>query len=139
MLMNRAIFMLTLKNFWIHCGNQMTTEPYSLNLFYQTMIEGVQEVIGLPNLKTVESVRVVQELGDSAGVEEKTLFYQFASWMAALEQVFGRRSGQGIALRGGRVWFLYLSHLPELWNAFSNLVKQLLACSGEDKRRWNNG
>ncbi len=117
----------------------MTTEPYSLNLFYQTMIEGVQEVIGLPNLKTVESVRVVQELGDSAGVEEKTLFYQFASWMAALEQVFGRRSGQGIALRGGRVWFLYLSHLPELWNAFSNLVKQLLACSGEDKRRCNTG
>ncbi|NPV77304.1 MAG: hypothetical protein HPY59_13155 [Anaerolineae bacterium] len=111
----------------------MTTEPYRFNRFYQTMIEGVQEIIGLPDLKKVESVRATQELGVSAGAEEKMLFYQFASWMAALEQVFGRRSGQGIALRGGRVSFLYLSRLPDLWDAFSHLAKQLLPAQARIK------
>lgn len=111
----------------------MTTEPYCLNHFYQTMIEGMQEIIGMPDLETVKSVLSGQRLDASTSAEEKIPFNPFASWMAALEQVFGQRSGQGIALQSGRVSFLYLSRLPAIKNAFSNLEKQLLPAQARIK------
>jgi len=111
----------------------MTAEPCSLNRLYQMMIEGVQETIGLTGLQAIESVRSCQEVNVPAGADERPLFNQFASWMAALEQVFGHRSGQGIALQGGRVSFLHLSRTPELTTAFSNLVKRLLPAQARIK------
>ncbi len=104
----------------------MTSSIYCSQTFYQTIKDGMQEIIGPEGMHTV--IDAQQDFGicsqflqlSSANSNEMTVLF------ASLEKVFGRLAGQGIAQRSGRVSFEYLSRQPELHNAFSDMAKRLL-------------
>ncbi|MCC6147459.1 MAG: hypothetical protein IT308_07820 [Anaerolineaceae bacterium] len=111
----------------------MKSDCDPVNNLYRAMIEGVSEIIGTAGMTAVENSRASQEEKLPPEAAKEQPIDQLVSWMAALEQVFGVRAGEGIALRGGRNSFLYLTRTTELGTTFSAMMKRLLPASARIK------
>lgn len=107
----------------------ITDEMFSSHQLCQTVIEGVQEIIGLEGMHAVAHAQQYFSMKIYPAEKGQDRLANLTAFFSALENVFGRSCGHGIAQRGGRIFFEHLSHQPEMHTAFSEMTRKMLPVS----------
>lgn len=111
-------------------GNYMITdEMICSQQLCQTVIEGVQEIIGLEGMHAVAHAQQCFSMKIYPAEKGQDRLANLSAFFSALENVFGRSGGHGLAQRGGRIFFERLSHQPEIHAAFSEMTGEMLPVS----------
>lgn len=102
---------------------------------HQVMMEGAVEVIGPTGLHAIRKAIQLDHAQSLSEPDPGALYRYLPAFLMALEDLYGRSGGQGIAVRCGQASFKYLSRLPELDEQFSSIEYRLSSSS----RRLKNG
>ncbi len=104
----------------------MNSLNYKQGTFFQTVKDGVQEIIGVEGMHAVMGAGQRGSDLSEGSHNPEAAGHEMNAFFASIERVFGRLAGQGIQQRGGRISFDYLFRLPEYDEAFSSVSRRLV-------------
>jgi len=92
----------------------MIDEPENLSTsrLGQIMLEGMEEIIGRSGVRAVLNTDLLSGFyrggKEEVGTDNEAQLSELSTIQSALEEVYGKRGGRGIALRAGRASFKYI-------------------------------